>query len=405
MLYNPNNFRGVKENLWGGTAALNIIAVPEDRDVPEIITTLNLVEVKPGQWATVCRFGGLGDNLIAAAPLPDLVRQGNHVEVITNKLAGEIFRNNPWIDKLSICADDDQPPGGGLEWQHWFQKRGHEVDGRLFHLSHTVETTLAFCEAQSQFWWPEALRRQVANVSYIELASSLCGTMADYYSLFYPTTMEKVKAVQTKAKMGDKVLGWVLCGSRIDKIYPQSAFVVARLIKELGISVMMIGKPGHDYTIAKLIEAHVLKQNGTLDGLHLAMTVEESDKGPDCDWPLRRSMTQLQICDLVITPDTGSAWAVAMEAVPKIVLLSHASPINITKHWRNTVALHADQKRVPCWPCHRLHDNIKTCKPNEDNTGVACMNDINPELIVSMAKLLLGGGDAARISTSQVTWS
>ena len=37
----------------------------------------------------------------------------------------------------------------------------------------------------------------------------------------------------------------------------------------------------------------------------------------------------------MIGPDTGLMWGVAMEAMPKIMLLSHASPENITKHWTN----------------------------------------------------------------------
>ena len=86
--------------------------------------------------------------------------------------------------------------------------------------------------------------------------------------------------------------------------------------------------------------------------------------------------------DLVVTPDTGTAWAVAFEQMPKIVMVSHASQENITKHWINTTTLHADRHRVPCWPCHRLHDDISTCIPNKQNNGAACISDISVETLV-----------------------
>ena len=56
---------------------------------------------------------------------------------------------------------------------------------------------------------------------------------------------------------------------------------------------------------------------------------------------------------------------------------------NITKNWVNTTTLHADPFRVPCHPCHRLHDDISTCKPSADNPNVAaCMADISVESIL-----------------------
>ena len=69
--------------------------------------------------------------------------------------------------------------------------------------------------------------------------------------------------------------------------------------------------------------------------------------------------------------------------MPKIVMVSHASAENITKHWVNTTTLHADPDRVPCFPCHRLHNSIDTCTPNKDGGhAAACISDISVETIV-----------------------
>jgi hypothetical protein len=75
--------------------------------------------------------------------------------------------------------------------------------------------------------------------------------------------------------------------------------------------------------------------------------------------------------------------------MPKIVLLSHASAENVTKHWRNTVTLHADPTRVPCWPCHRLHDGPETCFSYGAN-GAGCISDISADLVLDAVKESLG---------------
>lgn len=391
-LFNPDNFRKVPHNPYPGIAALNLVAVPAEKEAPP--QCKGLTEILPNQWAAVCRFGGIGDNLIAAAVFSGLVRQGNKVEVITNEHCGIVFENNPYVSKLSICKDGDQPKDGGKEWQSWFEKRSHEYKGGLFHLSHSVECSLAFVQAQTQFWWRPEMRRIIADVSYLEMAATICGSGHDFYPLYYPTGIEMAKARETKAKVGARAVGWILCGSRFDKVYPYAAYAIARIIKELGVPVIMFGDGNpekKDHEIAKVIQHDVEKQNGSTRGLHLAMSAVESADGPKADWPIRRSLAQLLQCDLVISPDTGSAWACAMEPMPKIMLLSHASANNIIKHWVNTVGLHADPARVPCWPCHRLHDVVDTCVIAKDKSGVACMADISVEAIVQKAKEALNG--------------
>lgn len=381
-LFNPNNHAGVVENLWPGVCAFNLLCVPEERELPAAVR--GMIEIKRNQWAAVCRFGGVGDNLIAAAALPGLVRQGNRVEVITSDHYGEVFEHNPWIDKLSICREGDQPGDGGIEWQRWFERRAHEYVGGLHHLSHSVECTLAFFPSQTAFWWRPEVRRAMADTSYTESAQIVCGSGPWDAPLFYASAVETAKAKETKAKMGPRVIGWVLRGSRFDKVYPYTSYVIARLIKETGIPVMMSGAPGPAFELAKIIQEEVRKANGTDEGLHLALS-SSLDKP---NWPVRRGLTQLQVCDLVIGPDTGGMWAVAFEPMPKMMLLSHASVKNIVHRWPNTVALHADPARVSCWPCHRLHDTPDTCVMTKH--GVACMSDINAELVVSTAKRLLG---------------
>jgi ADP-heptose:LPS heptosyltransferase len=171
------------------------------------------------------------------------------------------------------------------------------------------------------------------------------------------------------------------------------------LIKELGVHVAMLGAPApsSDFTFAQQIEEEVKHTNSTTEGLLCALSPDPQKP----TWPPRRILTFAQNCDLVISPDTGPAWAVAMEQVPKIVLHSHASVQNITTHWINTTSLHADPIRVPCWSCHQLHNQPSTCieeqrrcgmdiKPDAEKLGAACINDITVEMIVATARQLLG---------------
>ena len=191
----------------------------------------------------------------------------------------------------------------------------------------------------------------------------------------------------------------MISGSRIDKIYPESALAIARIIRELDMPVVLIGASTQkENEMAKTIEEVVELQNGSKKNLFEAVTTRNhEDLGAEFNWPLRRSVTQLLHCDLIISPDTGLAWAAAFEPIPKIIMVSHASPENITKHWPKTITLKADQNRVPCSPCHRLHDQASTCTPNKANNGAACMSDISVECLLTAIKAALGNAEAMKM--------
>lgn len=339
-------------------------------------------------WAGLCRLGGVGDDLIASSVLPALARQFQ-VEVLTREPQGAVFENNPHIAKLTYLREGDLP-ADQLGWQHWFVKRSHEYEF-FVNLSHSCETLVALVEGQTAFHWPASARRALCNRNYLEVVHDICGIDHDFRPAFYPTAAETAQASETKAKVGERVIGWCLAGTRIDKLYPGAALAIARIVKELEIPVVLFGAPGRELEMARQIMAHVARVNGSTRGLHAAITAEASKDSPAADWPIRRSLAQALACDLLIGPDTGPMWAVAMAPLPKLVLLSHASPENITKHWLNTVTLHADPRRVACWPCHRLQERPETCTPNAANNGAACISDISVDQVVVEASNLLKG--------------
>ncbi len=347
--------------------------------------------------AGVARFGGVGDNLVAASTLRPLKRMGYNTEIITSPLASVVYLNNPFLDKISVKGDGDLP--GGENWQKWFVSRGREYDV-FAHLSHSMEVRHALFPDSTAFWTRPEYRRKLCAGNYLETVCDIVGCPYDFGPLYFPTEEEKDRAVKTREQVGGPYLAWVIAGSRPDKVYPYTSHAISRIIKELDISVVLIGAGSRQIEMAKVMSEDVKYTLSSTDRLHWAIT-PEGGTGPDGqiirvdpgganDWSLRRSLAQAMLADVVVTPDTGIAWAVAFEEMPKIALMSHASEENITKHWVNTVTLHADVNRVPCWPCHRLHNDLSTCTPAAINPqNAACMADISVETVMEQVRKAL----------------
>lgn len=341
------------------------------------------------RWACVARMGGIGDNLMAATVLAPLKKMGYMVEVISAEPNHVVFHHNPHIDKLSVKIPDIDLPKNDLpNWQKWFQSRAREYDV-FVHASHSCEGRHSMFPTMTAFWWPQDYRRKLCGGNFLETVHDIAGTPYEFGPLYYASEEEKARALETKEKIGPACIGWVLCGSRIDKIYPYTAMAIARIIKELKIPVVMFGAPiEKEFNMAKTIQDHVALTNGSVDGLHLAMSTNTAEPGGEQFWHIRRALAQVLACDLIVTPDTGPAWAAAFYPMPKICMVSHASAENITKHWVNTVTLHADPIRVPCWPCHRLHESQDTCVPNKEDNGAACISDISVETLLGKVEAL-----------------
>jgi FkbM family methyltransferase len=408
LLFSRDNWKGHPESFFGDVASFNSLCIPKERleEFRSVIedqhkyfkdegdsSKLKMVVPKSRStsgWVGVARCGGVGDNLIAASVCRPLKEMGYKVEVITQNPQGVVFENNPYIDKLSVYEHKDWPEDIS-KWQDWFRMRSREYE-KFANLSHSVEARHGLLPIQTWYWWPQEYRRKLCAGSYLETAHDVMGMPHTFGPLFFPTDEEKEHAHVTKRKLGEGPwIGWTLSGTRIDKVYPYASLLIGRLIKELGVQVMLMGGPPpyRDVELARGIMETVKVQNGSVAGLHLAASPSMEDQ----IWPIRRVLSFAATCDLMIGPDTGVSWSVAFEPVPKIICVSHTSVENITKHWINTVTLHADEKRVPCWPCHRLHDEFKTCNPIKINTGefASCISDISVETIVNTAAKVLKG--------------
>lgn len=408
LMFRKDNFRARRIGGEKIVVSVNVLALPEAYiasipadQVADLTEGLRLLEPERPEigrksWAGIVRLGGIGDNLIAASVLRPLKEMGYRVDVISQEPQSCVFENNPYVDKLSVKSDKrDLPQNDPRAWNKYFRGRSYEYD-KFVNLSNTSEGLLAHFYGSVQFDWPQHFIRQISNRSYLEAVHDAAGVPYTFGPLFFPTGDEKAQAKETRSAIArKKVIGWCITGSRIDKIYPPTALTIARLIHDLDAAVIMFGAPppARDFAEAKAVQEWVIKQNGSESGLYLALSDDQRKQ-----WPIRRMLSQVLACDLVIGPDTGPMWAAAMEPMPKIMLHSHASVTNITKHWVNTTSLHADPEKVPCWPCHLLHDNSETCVDKQTEAGVkvdpqasgaACISSIRIEAIVAHAAKLL----------------
>ena len=62
----------------------------------------------------------------------------------------------------------------------------------------------------------------------------------------------------------------------------------------------------------------------------------------------------------------------------KIVLLSHSSKENLSKHWKNTTSLEPDYYDNFCFPCHKMHYGFDTCNRDNETGGAMCAAKIKP---------------------------
>jgi len=379
-------------------ASVNLLCIPTERRHDYDSVVADLAPIYPPRpkgkgWVCIIRCGGIGDNLIAASVLRPLHSQGYKIEMISQQPQSCLFENNPFIDKLSTRKHGDLP-ADFKQWGDYYRLRAVEYD-KLINLSHSIEGLQAMFEGSMAWDWPAPFRRKLCGNSYLETAHDIVGVPYEFGPLFFPTEDEIDHARETLRKVSMhgalKVVGWCLAGSRLDKIYPMAPMAIARLLKEQNVAVIMFGaKDRIDFEMAETIHNHVKANNSTDANLHLALSPQGTDT-----WPIRRSITTAMQCDLVITPDTGMAWGVALEGVPKIMLHSHASQTNITKHWKNTISM---IPTVACWPCHMLHDRKQSCeqeqaacgvKVDPEARGAACITSISVEDIMQATRKVL----------------
>lgn len=302
--------------------------------------------------ACVVRYGGFGDMLQAANILPALKRQGYHVTVMTTPKGQDVLREDPHIDDWFI-QDPDQVPNHELSgfWAVVSRRFDHFVN-----LCESVEGTLIAMPGRANHGWPHEVRHRRLNDNYLEFTSELADVPYASESHFYPTWEERTEA---KERLGTGLnIVWALAGSSCHKFYPgQDNVIAATLLARPDCRIFLVGDDA-----CRILEA--------------GWENEERVVCLSGEMNIRQTLALAKAADVVIGCETGVLNAVAFEENRKVVLLSHSSVENLTKHWTNTASL--APANLPCYPCHRLHYTREFCVEDAESGAALCQRLIDP---------------------------
>lgn len=341
--------------------------------------TFPSADPKPTKTVCISRFGGFGDMLMMSNILPQLKREGYHITVNTTPKGQAIVAHDPHIDAF-LLQDDDQVPNHELPL--FWDAIARRYD-KFIQLSESIEGTLLAMPGRANHMWPHAVRHMELNRNYLEWTSQLAELPYHSEAKFYPTTHETAKmagymgGIRTNLAPKDLMIGeatpdvfyimWALAGSSMHKFYPHQDPVIARVLLAMPEAVIIF--TGDE--ACQLLEA----------GWELEPRVYRAS-GKQA---IRETLTLATMVDCVVGPETGVLNAVAFEANAKVVLLSHSSIENLTKHWTNTASLSApfDPANTVCnnQACHRLHYGSAFCVEDEATGAAACQVAIHPQAV------------------------
>lgn len=318
--------------------------------------------------AGLVRVGAHGDAIWASSPCALLKEQGYFVTAYVATTGGEILKHDPNIDRLVVLPDGVLTDDELLAyWAHEAVKHTKWVN-----LIGSVEQRLLFHPSSNEFFLSHKLRHQFADKNYLEMVHDYADLPHVFKQKYYPTEQEMLFAGTLKSKLpgGDNTPLVVLnpCGSGPAKTWPHAQRFM-ELCNAAGVNCVVLGD------IRKPLDLQEVEPHGIVLGK---------------DLPVRAALALTQLADCVVGTESLIANSVAMERMLKVVILSHSSNKNLTKHWVNTAALEAPQ--VSCHPCHRVHGADLTFCAKDTTTGAAaCMASATADTVVSFVlERLLG---------------
>lgn len=316
---------------------------------------------RPGKSVCVQRYGGFGDMMQVSSILPGLKEQGYHVTINTNERGVDMLKHDPHVDAFFV-QKDDQVPNHDLG-HYWSALSG--CFSKFIMLSESIEgSLLAIPERREAAWHPDFRRMVMGNVDYLEATHAIADVPLPPRVRFYASDGEKHFAKKNRKRIGEDcfVILWVLSGSSVHKVWPHMDMIIARLmVGYSNVKVVMVGEP-----LCEILEQGWKKEK---------RVIRKCGK-----WSIRHTLAFAEECDLIIGPETGVLNAVSMLDVPKILMLSHSGPGNISKNWVNTRVL--TPANTPCFPCHTLHRGFSHLCPQDEEYGTSlCAKNISPDIV------------------------
>ena len=324
---------------------------------------------KPEKTCCVVRYGAFGDLMQASSVFAGLKKAGYHVTLFSSLPGADAITHDPNIDKL-VLFDKDQVPNANLgDFWGWHKKKyDHWVN-----LSESVEGTLLALPGRTLHSYNAALRHSLMNRNYVQMQHEIAEIPYELNTHFYPTDEERKWALKEKERFCGKAAGpvvmWSLAGSSVHKTWAGLDNILATfMIQYPECRVVLVGGPE-----GVILEAGWEKEPRVLC---------TSGK-----WSIRQSLSFMQVCDLVVGPETGVLNAAACEPMGKIVFLSHSTNENLTRDWVNTRGLHSvntvckgrGDNAAPA--CHTLHYGWDNCTKDEETGTAQCQKDLSVEYV------------------------
>jgi ADP-heptose:LPS heptosyltransferase/predicted SAM-dependent methyltransferase len=301
----------------------------------------------------IVRSGNFGDALWASSIAAPLKREGYHVTAYVEPFGEAVIKADPNIDRIIVLDRDAMPVH---EWGPYFKHEKARYS-RWINFIQTAEVELLKTPDQASFYWPAEIRRALCDHNYVEMMHRVAGVPYQLAQRFFPTAEESAWAQLERSKMKGRVVVLANTGSTAPKWWPYAP-VFVQLLAELGIHSVIVGDlKGFEYPRHELV--HVM--------------------GKDT-WPIRQSITFAMHATAVVGQETGLLNALALESVPKVVLLSHSTVANLTRDWSATRSLHGD---VPCYPCHQIHyQHSEHCPQHPETKAALCQTAIRIEAVM-----------------------
>lgn len=292
----------------------------------------------------VCRIAAIGD-VIQVSPLIHYLKdQGNEVYVLTSEWGMEIFKNNPFIDKLMLYVHDTVPVE---QLYDYFNNVAKENNcDKVINLNECVEVKYLFHAADPVYNYSKQERFVRGNHNHYDAVFEAAGfpeVTGKLPEMFFDEKEEEASARFRKDFIGKFVIVWCLAGSARHKAYPFTRVVMEKLLAKYPDIVFIT--VGDDW--CRIFE----------DGLEHERIIHKSGR-----WTIRETAIACKYASLVIAPETGVAHMAGCFDTPKIIFLTHTNKECLSKYFKNDYSIEA---KSDCAPCFRLIDNADVQCPVE----------------------------------------
>lgn len=306
----------------------------------------------------ICRPGAYGDALWGGAMARHYAAAGAEVTVYTGHAGEEVLRHDPAISRIIKMPNGMLDDAEMVLYWLWESRKYTQ----FVNLIGVVEGRLLPHPNDVPYWWPKPARDARMARNYYDAMAEVAGFGgADKLRQYFePSASELEWANEQKEKLfgGGPLVVLAPTGSGGPKTWPHAAEFCERMAAR-GVYVVVVGEMRQD---VESREPFVVVLGKEL--------------------PIRLAMALAQVADAVVGEESAAVNSVAHREMPKVVLLSHSSPDNLTKYWTNTTALSAPG--LSCHPCHRLHRSFEFCTRDSRTGWAACQAAFSAETVADL---------------------